>query len=184
MFIAPCVVTTNDNFMGRTEKRKELMKRADDPPRRPHRRRRDSLPRRRDRRGGVRRRRRGRDEGRRRRASLVVGSPARVLRDVDAGRAQGERRLTREREVVLHGLARPRDQLRREVVDAAARATRYESRAWRPTWCESASRSDVSHVEAVDVLACPAPTAAAAPSRRSPGVSRANSRWPALSRTR
>ena len=26
MFIAPCVVTTNDNFMGRTEKRKALMK--------------------------------------------------------------------------------------------------------------------------------------------------------------
>ena len=26
VFIAPCVVTTNDNFMGRTEQRKELMK--------------------------------------------------------------------------------------------------------------------------------------------------------------
>jgi acetyltransferase-like isoleucine patch superfamily enzyme len=26
VFIAPCVVTTNDNFMGRTEKRKSLMK--------------------------------------------------------------------------------------------------------------------------------------------------------------
>ena len=26
VFIAPCVVTTNDNFMGRTEKRNELMK--------------------------------------------------------------------------------------------------------------------------------------------------------------
>jgi len=26
VFVAPCVVTTNDNFMGRTEKRKELMK--------------------------------------------------------------------------------------------------------------------------------------------------------------
>jgi acetyltransferase-like isoleucine patch superfamily enzyme len=26
VFIAPCVVTTNDNFMGRTEKRKALMK--------------------------------------------------------------------------------------------------------------------------------------------------------------
>jgi acetyltransferase-like isoleucine patch superfamily enzyme len=26
VFIAPCVVTTNDDFMGRTEKRKELMK--------------------------------------------------------------------------------------------------------------------------------------------------------------
>jgi acetyltransferase-like isoleucine patch superfamily enzyme len=25
VFIAPCVVTTNDNFMGRTERRKELM---------------------------------------------------------------------------------------------------------------------------------------------------------------
>ena len=26
VFVAPCVVTTNDNFMGRTEKRLELMK--------------------------------------------------------------------------------------------------------------------------------------------------------------
>ena len=26
MFIAPCVVTTNDNFMGRTERRHELVK--------------------------------------------------------------------------------------------------------------------------------------------------------------
>ena len=26
VFIAPCVVTTNDNFMGRTEQRRELMK--------------------------------------------------------------------------------------------------------------------------------------------------------------
>jgi acetyltransferase-like isoleucine patch superfamily enzyme len=26
VFVAPCVVTTNDNFMGRTERRKELMK--------------------------------------------------------------------------------------------------------------------------------------------------------------
>jgi acetyltransferase-like isoleucine patch superfamily enzyme len=26
VFIAPCVVTTNDNFMGRTERRRELMK--------------------------------------------------------------------------------------------------------------------------------------------------------------
>src|SRR5262249_7915041 len=26
VFIAPCVVTTNDNFMGRTERRKDLMK--------------------------------------------------------------------------------------------------------------------------------------------------------------
>src|SRR5258708_27499878 len=26
VFIAPCVVTTNDNFMGRTEKRRSLMK--------------------------------------------------------------------------------------------------------------------------------------------------------------
>src|SRR6201994_850654 len=26
VFVAPCVVTTNDNFMGRTEKRKELMR--------------------------------------------------------------------------------------------------------------------------------------------------------------
>ena len=26
VFIAPCVVTTNDNFMGRTERRRELMR--------------------------------------------------------------------------------------------------------------------------------------------------------------
>ena len=64
VFIAPCVVTTNDNWMGRTEKRLSEMQRADDPPRRPHRRRRHPLPRSRDRRGSLRRRRRGRDEGR------------------------------------------------------------------------------------------------------------------------
>ena len=28
MFIAPCVITTNDNFMGRTERRHELVKGA------------------------------------------------------------------------------------------------------------------------------------------------------------
>ena len=28
VFVAPCVVTTNDNFMGRTERRHELMRRA------------------------------------------------------------------------------------------------------------------------------------------------------------
>ncbi len=64
VFIAPCVVTTNDNFMGRTERRHELVRGPDDPPQRAGRRRRRPLPRRRDRRGGVRRRRRGRDPGR------------------------------------------------------------------------------------------------------------------------
>ena len=60
VFIAPCVVTTNDNFMGRTEQRRALMKGATirrgariggggDP-----------AARHRDRRGGVRRRRRAR----------------------------------------------------------------------------------------------------------------------------
>ena len=34
VFIAPCVVTTNDNFMGRTEKRLGLHQGPDDPPRR------------------------------------------------------------------------------------------------------------------------------------------------------
>ena len=64
VFIAPCVVTSNDNFMGRTERRHELIgaRRSGAAP--------ASAPapcsaRRRDRRGGVRRRRRRRDEGRR-----------------------------------------------------------------------------------------------------------------------
>ena len=35
VFIAPCVITTNDNFMGRTERRHELVQGADHPPRRP-----------------------------------------------------------------------------------------------------------------------------------------------------
>ena len=107
VFIAPCVVTTNDNFMGRTEKRKELMKGPTIRRGARDRRRGDPLPRRRDRRGGVRRRRRGRDEGRPaagRRRRLPGARPARRR----PGRAQGERRLTREREVVLHGLGRPR----------------------------------------------------------------------------
>ncbi len=65
VFIAPCVVTSNDNFMGRTEKRHELIEgptirrgaRIGAGSR--------ALPRGRDRRGGVRRRRRRRHEGRR-----------------------------------------------------------------------------------------------------------------------
>ena len=55
VFVAPCVVTTNDNFMGRTERRHELMK-GPDPSGRPHRRRGDPLPGNRGGRGGVRRR--------------------------------------------------------------------------------------------------------------------------------
>ena len=64
VFIAPCVVTTNDNYMGRTERRRAEM-------RGPTIRRsarvgggRDPVPRDRGRRGGVRRRRCGRHEGR------------------------------------------------------------------------------------------------------------------------
>ena len=68
VFIAPCVVTTNDNFMGRTERRHELDRGADDPAGSPRGRRSDPLPRYRDRGGGVRRRGRGRDEGRAARA--------------------------------------------------------------------------------------------------------------------
>ena len=64
VFIAPCVVTTNDNFMGRTEKRLGLLRGPDHPPWRTGRRWRDPLPRDRDRRGGVRRRGSGGDEGR------------------------------------------------------------------------------------------------------------------------
>ena len=64
VFIAPCVVTTNDNLMGRTEARHDLHRGADDPTRRTRRRRRDPLSGDRDRRGGVRRRRRSRHEGR------------------------------------------------------------------------------------------------------------------------
>ena len=44
VFIAPCVVTTNDNWMGRTEKRLREHQGPDDPARRPDRRRRHSLP--------------------------------------------------------------------------------------------------------------------------------------------
>ena len=65
VFIAPCVVTTNDNFMGRTERRHELDEGPDDQARRPRRRRRGPLPGSRDRRGGVRRGGGRRDEGRR-----------------------------------------------------------------------------------------------------------------------
>ena len=80
VFIAPCVVTTNDNYMGRTEKRHGLVKGPTI--------RRGArigggavLSRHRDRRGGVRRRRRvvTKDVEAR---MLVVGNPARVLRPV------------------------------------------------------------------------------------------------------
>ena len=81
VFVAPCVVTTNDNFMGRTERRHELIKG-------PTIRRGARIgggailcPGDRDRRGGVRRRRRGGDEGR---AGARSGrrQPARQIRDV------------------------------------------------------------------------------------------------------
>ena len=49
VFIAPCVVTTNDNWMGRTEKRFGNIEGPDDPARRPDRRRRHPLPGSRDR---------------------------------------------------------------------------------------------------------------------------------------
>ncbi len=64
VFIAPCVVTTNDNFMGRTARRHELV--AGPTIRRGARvgGGADPLPRRGDRRGGVRRCRRRRHEGR------------------------------------------------------------------------------------------------------------------------
>ena len=64
VFIAPCVVTTNDNFMGRTERRHELIRGPVIRRGREDRRRRRPLPRRGDRRGGLRRRGSGRDEGR------------------------------------------------------------------------------------------------------------------------
>ena len=60
VFIAPGVVTTNDNFMGRTEARLAAMRGPDDPPRRADRRRGRAPPGDRDRRGGLRRSRRGR----------------------------------------------------------------------------------------------------------------------------
>ena len=82
VFIAPCVITTNDNFMGRTEKRHALTQGPDDQARRAHRRRRGAAARDRDRRGGLRRRGRGRGPRRRRARALMVGNPARQLRDV------------------------------------------------------------------------------------------------------
>jgi acetyltransferase-like isoleucine patch superfamily enzyme len=92
VFIAPCVVTTNDDFMGRTEQRKELMK--------------GPTIRRGARVGGgailcpgveigeeafvgAAPSSRGRSP-----RVVVVRSPARVLRDLDPAELRGERRLT------------------------------------------------------------------------------------------
>ena len=81
VFIAPCVVTTNDNFMGRTEQAARADEGPDDPPRRTRRRRRHPLP--------------GVEIGEEAFVGagavvtkdvpprvIVVGNPARVLRDV------------------------------------------------------------------------------------------------------
>ena len=64
VFIAPCVVTTNDNWMGRTEKRFGNIKGPTIRRGRPRRRRRHPLPGGRDRRGGLRGSGCGRHEGR------------------------------------------------------------------------------------------------------------------------
>ena len=158
VFIAPCVVTTNDNFMGRTEKRKELMKG-------PTIRRGARIgggailcPGDRDRRGGVRRRRRGRDEGRaaaRRRRRLAGPRPARRR----PGRAQGERRLSASARWYCTGSGVARRPASPPGSRCRASRTRKESRTWRPTRCESASRTDRGS-RPVDVVACPAPRAA------------------------
>ena len=84
VFIAPCVVTTNDNFMGRTERRHELIEGPDDPPRRADRRRGGPLP--------------GIEIGEEAfvgagavvtedvpARAVVVGNPARLIREVPAG---------------------------------------------------------------------------------------------------
>ena len=64
VFIAPGVVTTNDNFMGRTEERLDEHEGPDGPPRRARRGRRGAPAGDRDRRGGLRGRRRRRPRGR------------------------------------------------------------------------------------------------------------------------
>jgi carbonic anhydrase/acetyltransferase-like protein (isoleucine patch superfamily) len=85
VFVAPCVVTTNDNFMGRTERRRKLIK----GPTIRRGARIDPSPGRRDRRRGIRRRGRSRDEerrvadGRRRqpRARHAARPPGRAARE-------------------------------------------------------------------------------------------------------
>ena len=82
VFIAPCAVTTNDNFMGRTERRHELIEGTDDQARGTNRWWRDPLPGNRDRRGGLRGCRRGGDRGRSRRRRRSSATLPRKIRDV------------------------------------------------------------------------------------------------------
>ena len=168
MFIAPCVVTTNDNFMGRTEQRKELMK--------------GPTIRRGARIGGGAILCPGVEIG----EEAFVGAGAVVTKDVPprvarrrlagaraarrrSGRAQGERRLTRERQVVLHGLGRAatRPSPRGSRCRATARGTRAAP-GDRPDGSRRAGAS--AHVEAVDALRARRPELRAAPSRRPPAT--------------
>ena len=132
VFIAPCVVTTNDNFMGRTEKRLGAARGPDDPSRRPRRWRRRPLPRCRDRRGGVRRRRCRRHEGR--------AAAGRRRRQPGARAARGPRRTScSRRRRMLPGPTSARGRAgtacrrrrRRGPAGSASRSSRRESRGAR-----------------------------------------------------
>ena len=183
VFIAPCVVTTNDNFMGRTEKRHDADARPDDPARRPRRRRRDPLPRRRDRRGGVRRRGRRRDEGRPAAQDRRRQPGARRCATCPPTSCCAERAAARATACTTTGSRGVDDELRLEVVHAAdPRARRRAAPACprgRPG--DTARRVDV---EPVDALRAGRQSASRRRGRAPRGVRRAKSRCPFFSATR
>ena len=163
VFIAPCVVTTNDNFMGRTEQRHELI--AGPTIRRGARvgGGADPLPGRRDRRGGVRRRRRRRDEGRAAARSSSSATRRASCATCRTKSCSSRRRLASELERV-RGPTRGRRRPHLDVVPAAGRGGAVDEALRRAGSAPTRASASAWPRRADDRSACPGSRERAAPS--------------------